>query len=122
MFSGFITLVSIALLLFLYGNNVRERRGEVAILRALGISVSSVHSLFMAKALILAFIGSFAGSCTGIVTASVLSANARSIQLSNLLILAATIILAACFLSLMACWLPTRNAAARDPGLVLNEN
>ncbi len=121
-FSGFITLVSVALLLFLYGNNVRERKNEVAILRALGISIGSVHSLFMAKALILAFIGSITGSVTGIIAAFTVSANTGSFQLSNLLILTLAIILAACFLSLFACWLPTRNTAARDPGLVLNEN
>jgi hypothetical protein len=122
LFSSFITLVSIVLLLFLYGNNVRERRSEVAILKALGISAGSIHSLFMAKALLLAFAGSITGVVTGILAALVLSGNVQKLPTESLIITPMAIILAACFLSLLACWLPTRNAAARDPGLVLNEN
>lgn len=122
LFSGFITLVSIFLLLFLYGNNVRERKSEVAILRALGVSAASIHSLFMAKALILAFAGSIAGCVTGILAAALFSPQIRSVPVTTLLATAAAIVLVSCFSSLLACWWPARSAASRDPGLVLNES
>ena len=121
LFSGFITLVSIFLLLFLYGNNVRERKNEVAILRALGVSAASIHSLFMAKALILAFAGSLAGGITGILSAGIFSPQLKSVPASTLMVITSAIVLISCFSSLLACWWPARSAASRDPGLVLNE-
>lgn len=120
--SGIMTIVSVFLLLFLYGSNVRERRSEVAILKALGVSEASIHSLFMAKALILAFAGSIIGCATGVATALALSDHPEAMPFSNLVILTTSIVLAACFLSLLACWWPTKYAASRDPGLVLNES
>jgi len=122
LFSGFITLVSIFLLLFLYGNNVRERKSEIAILRALGVSAASIHSLFMAKALILAFIGSFAGCITGMLAAGIFSPHYKSLPVSTLLVTTCAIVLISSFSSLLACWWPAHSAASRDPGLVLNES
>lgn len=120
--SGIITFVSVSLLLFLYAGNVRERRSEVAILKALGVPAGSIHSLFMAKALILALTGSVAGCASGVAIALLFSSQPVTVLLSGRLIPTAAIVLAACFLSLLASWWPTKFAVSRDPGLVLNEN
>ncbi|MEX0321578.1 MAG: ABC transporter permease [Puniceicoccaceae bacterium] len=120
--SGIMTIVCVFLLVFLYGGNVRERKSEVAILSALGVERASIHSLFLAKALILAFTGSICGCVMGLAIALALSNQAGSMPLGSLLIPSTGIILTACFLSLLAYWWPIRLAASRDPGLVLNEN
>ena len=120
LFFGLMTIASAILLLFLYGNNVKERRSEIAILRTIGLSTVHIYILFMLKALLLALIGSVLGSVLG-VGLGVLLSDGVVVEVSYYLTLVGVAVAGSCIISLLASWIPARSAAAGDPGVILNE-
>jgi ABC-type antimicrobial peptide transport system permease subunit len=121
-FSSLFALVMVIsaslLLFFLYAHNVKERRHEIAILRTVGVRVSKIFGLFIAKALVLALMGSSLGYVGAMLLGAKLSASIQpvwSLAFFGLLFGAAALV------SVVASLLPTVVAARRDPSLVLNE-
>jgi putative ABC transport system permease protein len=103
--------------------NVRERRSEIGILRALGTSTSSILRLFLSKALLLGLGGAILGLCLGYLMAARLAASSEGWQAGSAELLSLPIILWTLaltpLLTLMASWVPAMLAAGQDPAVVL---
>ncbi len=104
--------------------NVRQRRREIAVLRAIGISASQVMKIFLSKALMLGVLGALAGYFAG------LGAGTLSGELSSGLASAGTlfsgpvlmiVLLAGTLLCVLASWIPALLASGQDPAEVLRE-
>ncbi|MCL4402968.1 MAG: FtsX-like permease family protein, partial [Acidobacteria bacterium] len=99
--------------------NVRERRSEIGILRALGARARTILRLFLTKALLMGFTGGLAGYTLG--TLAGLGREAETL----LSFLDPRLLLLACctavVLSLAASWAPAYYAAQQDPAEVLRE-
>lgn len=104
-------------------SNVRERRGEIGLLRALGFRSVQVFLLFLARALLVGFVGALLGVGVGLFSLTlwgepdtlawdVVSANARPLLL---------VFLVAPVVSALACWLPALWAVRQDPALILQQ-
>jgi len=104
--------------------NVRERRGEIAILRALGYGGLKIIGLFQLRTLIMSSIGALIGYTGGVVLGGVLggvpSWDALLILLFSPLRLFVTFV-GALLLACAAAWLPALRAAAEDPADILRE-
>jgi hypothetical protein len=116
LFAGLIVAAVALLLFFLYGHNVKERRHEIAILRTLGVRTLQLVRLFMAKAALLAIVGTLVGYFGALVLVQFLTASAAFSAALFVKLLAA-----ACLLSITASLVPVLVAARREPGIVLNE-
>jgi putative ABC transport system permease protein len=104
--------------------NVRQRKREIAVLRAIGISAGQVMKIFLAKALMLGAVGALAGYCIG------LGAGTLSSELTSGLAGAGTlfsgwvllgVMLAGTMLCVLASWIPALLASGQDPADVLRE-
>ena len=109
--------VWMALLAF---TNVRERRGEIGLLRALGLRSRQVFTLFPARALLTGLAGASLGYVAGFATVSAWSQSPSPAELFDPLLLAIVLLLAP-LLSALAAWVPAMMAAQQDPALVLQE-
>jgi putative ABC transport system permease protein len=103
--------------------NVRERRTEIGLLRALGRGEGSIAALFLGKSLLVGGLGGLIGCGLGYAVAQGIS-NTMNIAAEyfslNYVLLAATII-GAPLIAALAAYLPTRVAIAQDPAVVLME-
>jgi len=109
-------------------NNVRERRAEIGILRAMGFRARQIMVLFLSKSLIMGLIGGLLGVFIGVIFGSgigrVLEGNMKEITagwglLNPGLVLLALV--AAPVLTVVASWIPAMIAAGQDPVVVLRE-
>lgn len=98
--------------------NVRERRSEVGILRALGARARTILGLFLSKALLMGLTGGLAGYLAGAFIAAAQHGGAPSLLDPSLLALACS---SAVLLSVAASWAPAYYAAQQDPADVLRE-
>ena len=104
--------------------NVRDRRGEIGILRALGLRSRQILLIFLGKAVATglagACLGYLAGRLVGILWREAPGAPPIHLALVDprllLVVLAAAPLLAA-----LASWLPAISAAQQDPATVLRE-
>jgi hypothetical protein len=107
---------------FLAYTNVRERRPEIGILRALGVRRVQVFGIFLGKALLVGLAGAALGYLGGLLVgvqwgeAPAEVAGAAPLFDPSLLL---TVLLAAPLLSAVASWLPALTAAQQDPAVVL---
>jgi putative ABC transport system permease protein len=108
--------------------NVRDRRGEIALLRAVGLRARHILGLFLSKAVILGILGGILGYLAGFYAGGQLEVElekavgdvlqAQTLFEWSTLILA--IVLAPC-LAAAATWIPAMIAAQQDPADVLRE-
>lgn len=109
---------------FLALANVRDRRTEIGILRALGLHSRQILVIFLGKAVIIGFagaaIGYFAGRLAGITWREAPGSLPVEIPLidQNLML---WILVAAPLLTALASWLPAMIASQQDPADVLRE-
>ena len=102
--------------------NVRERRSEVGILRALGKSAPTIAWLFLGKALLVGLLGGLLGclgayfTADGLIRAAEAQTFAPLAWDSTLGILA---LLGAPLVAAMAAYLPTLSALTQDPAAIL---
>ena len=113
-----------AWIMFLMLGNVRERRSEIAILRAIGVSGRKIHSAFLLKAIIMGLCGGLIGLIAGVLGGMWLSgvtpgAGTIGELVDPTLLVAAA--LGATILAALASLLPARIAATQDPAEVLHE-
>lgn len=105
--------------------NVRERRPEIGVLRALGKNAWNVASLFLGKALVLGVLGGVVGCAFGYFLTPVLGHATMDIGADlfrvNTWLLAGTL-LGAPLVALLASYLPTLGAISQDPAVVLMDN
>lgn len=104
--------------------NVRERRTEIGVLRALGKGTTTIITLFLGKAVLLGLAGGLIGFGLGTVLGQVLGESALNIGsdlfMPRLDIFLYTLI-GAPLLAAMASYLPTLAAVIQDPAMVLRE-
>ncbi len=108
--------------------NVRERRGEIAILRAVGLRSWQVMSLFLIKAAAIGLIGGALGYGAGFLGGRYMEAwlSASAVQPLGLTllfrpgVLVLALVLAPC-LAAVAAWVPALVAAYHDPADILSE-
>ncbi len=105
-------------------NNVRERRTEIGILRAIGYRSAQILAVFLTKAAVLGITGAAAGYAAGFAVAAasntgpVSGASASALFRPGILLV---VIVASPLLSAVASWLPALLAARQDPAAVLSE-
>jgi putative ABC transport system permease protein len=109
---------------FLAWNNVRERRMEIGILRALGLRSGQLLCLFLGRAALMGLAGAGLGYAAGLLFALVWN-GAPTMQAAITAMLAPAWIAGACvaapLLSAAASWLPALLAARQDPAAILRE-
>ncbi len=102
------------LITFLFWTNVRERKSEIGILRAIGVGTGKILSLFIIRALIMGVIGGSIGLLIGslAVSGGGMPGFVLSLQVVGI----------ALFLALAGAWIPSYAGVHRDPALVLMED
>ncbi len=108
--------------------NVRERRTEIGILRALGVRAGQTMTLFVAKAMVFGLVGAVVGYGIGFLGVARAVAPGQSVPdagvaaaslfLPQLLV---CVLIATPVLAVLASWLPAVAAARQDPAVVLRE-
>ena len=104
---------------FLFINNVRDRKSEIGILRAVGVKEGKIMNLFLLKAIIIGFSGAFLGYFTGLASGSILGRQ-FTLEIFNMNIFLLTLALAP-ILAVMSAYVPATIAARQDPADVLRE-
>ncbi len=105
--------------------NVRERRTEIGLLRALGKGPVTVASLFLGKAVLLGLFGAGIGFLLGSLAAHWLGVRLLDVPADYFSVrysLLAVAVLGAPLVSAMASYLPTLSALAQDPAVVLRDH
>jgi len=107
------------------GMNVRERRAEVGVLRALGKSAGTIAGLFLGKAFLLGTLGGLIGAGLGYLLAP-LAGQAMLALGTNLFAvppaLALATVVCAPLVTVLASYWPTWIAVRQDPAIVLMDN
>jgi ABC-type lipoprotein release transport system permease subunit len=104
--------------------NVRERRTEIGILRAIGKGSRTIASLFLGKAVLLGLIGGAVGILLGTSLALLIGERAWGMTADQFAIHYPTLLVAlvgAPLLSALASYLPTLSALTQDPAVVLRD-
>lgn len=108
--------------------NVRQRRSEIGILRALGVRGPQILLLFLSKAVVMGLLGGLIGCVAGYLVGRTLGVGLEKVgpeAIAGAAILnpayAALAIVAAPLLAALASWLPAMFAARQDPALMLYE-
>jgi len=105
--------------------NVRDRRAEIGILRALGVRSRQIMRLFVSKAAVLGCAGALAGYAIGFlgVAGAETGGSAGGVTASDLygsgLLL--SVLLLTPVVAVLAAWLPAVAATHQDPAVVLRE-
>lgn len=104
--------------------NVRERRSEIGLLRALGKGTLEIATLFLGKAMLLGSLAGLAGCLLGSALAAWLATGILGVAPTDfspaLVVLLATM-LGTPLVAIMASYLPTLAAVNQDPAVVLLE-
>ncbi len=121
----FLLLTTAAWICVLAILNVRERKLEVGLLRALGYRSTQVAALFLGKALLLGIVGAALGYTIGSALslrygAEIFPVTAKAIQAQPRLLLWA--VLAAPAFTALASFVPAMLAVAQDPAVTLRED
>lgn len=105
-------------------NDARDRRGEIGMLRTIGIRIQGLLGLFLGKAVLIGLAGGVAGYVLAMLLCSALApgidglAGGGAIWSLNRLLMALG---GAVFLMVIASWIPALIAAQADPADVLRE-
>ena len=109
---------------FLALANVRERRTEIGVLRALGLRRRQIFSLFLGKAVLTGLVGAALGYAAGVLAGNSWKEAADQTPLTLPWLdptLLAIVLVAAPVLAAIASWLPALIAAQQDPADILRE-
>ncbi len=107
---------------FLALANVRERRVEIGLLRALGVGTASILALVLARAKLIGLAGAVLGYAAGLAAAVLWSPGPemrRAAEENSLAGPIALVLLAAPALAAVAAWIPAALAARQDPAEAL---
>jgi len=99
--------------------NVRHRRGEIAILRAIGWTDRRVFGLIIGKAVLIGLIGGILGCVGGVGLVALRRQSAVEFSYDAGLLVVS--VLGAVLLAVLASWVPATLAARTDPAVVLQE-
>jgi putative ABC transport system permease protein len=100
---------------------VAERRGEIALKKALGAADREIWSELLGEGLLLGIVGGALGGALGLMLAQALSWQVFGREVSpNFALLGASVVVFA-LVTVLACQLPARQALATDPAIVLSQ-
>jgi putative ABC transport system permease protein len=104
--------------------NVRERRVEIGILRAVGKGSGAIAGLFLGKAVLMGLLGAAVGVGVGVLATRLIGAAALGVGPDQVaarpeVLLAG--LLGAPLLAAVASYLPTLSAVTQDPAVVLRD-
>ena len=119
-----VLVACVLLIVILAYLNVRERRIEIGILRALGLHTGQIFQVFLGKAVLLGLLGAGIGTL-GVTALAIfcLRGTVESYSLPDALppALIVTVALVTPLVTALSSWLPALMAAQQDPALVLRE-
>lgn len=120
----FVVLACMAWLGILSWTNVRDRRQEIGIMRALGYGSSKIASLFLGKAVVIGLIGAGLGFVLGTILSmrfgpGIFKVTANLIKPQFLLLYWALIV--ASFFCALSAFIPSVWAVTQDPAVTLRE-
>ena len=104
--------------------NVRERRAEIGLLRAIGKGSGNIACLLLGKALLLGLAAGLAGSLAGFFVARWFATGMFGVAIANFtpsMLATVCAILGTPLLATLASYLPTLSAINQDPAVVLLE-
>ena len=108
---------------FLSFGNVRERRTEIGLLRALGVPARRIMAIFLGRALLMGVVGAGLGFGAGVLVGTVwregAAAPSVAVHFDPALLLA--VLAGAPFVAALAGWLPSFVAAQQDPAEILSQ-
>jgi putative ABC transport system permease protein len=123
-----VVFLACALWIALMGfSNVRSRREEIGILRAMGVSSKSIFLLFIWKHVSIGVLGGIFGLVAGSAVGLLIPGREANISIDYFspvtfwLIMAVLAVAGASLLAVIAGWIPAMIAAAQDPAEVLRE-
>jgi len=105
-------------------NNVRDRRTELGLLRALGLRTRQILAIFLSRAALIGLAGACLGYAAGLLFGALWQEPPAAPRLAALAPdpkLAIAVFLAAPFVAVLAGWLPACIAARQDPAVALKE-
>ena len=106
-------------------NNVRQRREEIGILRAIGIRSFQILFIFLGKAFLVGIVGAGLGYLAGFTVGMLWSGLPLTVDSTAVLFSLQALLFAivmAPLLSGVASWIPAMSAARQDPAIVLQQN
>jgi len=109
---------------FLSFSNVRERRTEIGILRALGVQSRRIMAIFLSRALLIGLAGACLGLAAGLLVGTFWQEGLGATQVAAFHLeprLIVAVLLGAPLVAAVAGWLPSYLAAQQDPAEVLIE-
>ena len=109
---------------FLSFGNVRERRTEIGLLRALGVPSRRIMAIFLGRALLMGVVGAAVGFGAGILIGAIWresTAAAQSVAVPFDPALLLAVLAGAPFVAVLAGWLPSYVAAQQDPAEILSK-
>jgi ABC-type antimicrobial peptide transport system permease subunit len=104
--------------------NVRERRQEIGILRALGFGSTRLALLFLGRAVLIGIVGALLGFVAGTWVSMHYGAQAFALSFAKVkpaVDLLPRLLIGAVGVSVLACLLPTMAAVTQDPAATLTE-
>ncbi len=105
-------------------SNVRDRRIEIGILRALGLRGLDILGIFLCKAIIVGFCGALLGMVLVLVSAPLIVPFPDGLTVSQALFrgfLTPIVLLVAPLITAASSWLPALTAARQNPAMILRE-
>ena len=118
----FVIIAGMALIVFLTLSNLRQRRGEIATLRALGYRSGQILYVFLAKAFFLGLIGALIGIIVSFFVVMIaLASPAQEIAKLFSIPMLIGVLVGAPILSILASWVPAILATHEDPATILRE-
>ena len=118
----FVIIASMVLIVFLTLSNLRQRRGEIATLRALGYRSDQILYVFLAKAFFLGLIGTLIGIIVSFFVVMIaLASPAQEIAKLFSIPMLIGVLVGVPILSILASWVPVILATHEDPATILRE-
>ncbi|MFO7775864.1 MAG: FtsX-like permease family protein [Candidatus Hydrogenedentota bacterium] len=109
---------------FLILNNVKERQGEIAIMRTVGLGQGKIMGIFLVKAALMGIAGALVGYLAGIIGGAAWEGiPIWQADFGRLIspALAGLVLVGAPLLTIVAGWIPAMKAAQVDPAVILRE-
>ncbi|HTR62358.1 MAG TPA: FtsX-like permease family protein [Candidatus Binataceae bacterium] len=97
--------------------SIRERRGEIAVMRSIGFRSGTILGLLLGESLIIGLAGGILGCGAAFVILKVFAVGSPAIGISNIQmppIVVVEALIAACLIGLLSAWFPARSAARQN--------